>query len=115
MDEQERDINELDSNEQEPDIIEMTDDQGNTILMEVLDYFFYNGEEYVILTDSLSEDDGEEAEEIDCYVMQVVTSTDEATGEEMEEFIPIDDPEKEERLMEVANSKLMEDEEADEE
>ena len=25
------------------DIIEMTDDEGNTILMQVVDYFFYNG------------------------------------------------------------------------
>jgi len=103
--------------EQERDIIEMTDDEGNTILMEVIDYFFYNGEEYVILTDSVSEDveETDEAEEINCYVMQVVSSVDEATGEEMEEFIPIEDAEKEERLMEIANSKLMEDEEADEE
>ena len=104
--------------EQERDIIEMTDDEGNTILMEVIDYFFYNGEEYVILTDTISEDTDEsidEPEEINCYVMQVKTSTDEATGEEMEEFLPIEDAEKEERLMEIANSKLMEDEEADEE
>ena len=38
------------------DIIEMTDDEGNTILMQVVDYFFYNGEEYVILTDSIDDE-----------------------------------------------------------
>ena len=103
--------------EQERDLIEMTDDEGNTILMEVIDYFFYNGEEFVILTDNVSEDmeESDEPEEINCYVMQVITSKDEATGEEMEEFVPIEDAEKEERLMEIANTKLMEDEEADEE
>ena len=47
----------------EPDIIEMTDDEGNTILLEVVDYFFYNGEEYCILTDSIDEDGGEEPDE----------------------------------------------------
>ena len=94
--------------EQERDLIEMTDDEGNTILMEVVDYFFYNGEEYVILTDSIPENDEEEPEEMNCYVMQVVTSTDEATGEEMEEFVPIEDEELEARVMELADARLNE-------
>ena len=39
------------------DVIEMTDEEGNTILFSIIDYFFYNGEEYVILTDSIDDDD----------------------------------------------------------
>ena len=50
------------------DIIEMTDDEGNTILMQVVDYFFYNGEEYVILTDSI--DDEGDCEE--CHGMSMM-------------------------------------------
>ena len=30
---------------EERDIVEFTDEQGNTLLLEVMDYFFYNGEE----------------------------------------------------------------------
>lgn len=96
--------------DQELDIIEMTDDEGNTILMQVVDYFFYNGEEYVILSDTVEGEDEEEAEELNCYVLQVLTSTNE-DGEEMEEFVPIEDLDLEEKLIEIANSKLNEDDE----
>ena len=37
------------------DMIEMTDEEGNTTLFKILDYFFYNGDEYAILTDSIDE------------------------------------------------------------
>ena len=101
-------------NVQEPDLIVMTDEEGNSITMQVLDYFFYNGEEYVILTDDVAEgDEDEEAEEIDCYVMKVITSTDE-NGEEMEEFAPIEDPDLEARLIEVASTRMNEDDEEEE-
>lgn len=98
--------------DQELDIIEMTDDEGNTILMQVVDYFFYNGDEYVILSDNVEEDvlDAEDVEEINCYVMKVLTSMNE-NGEEMEEFVPIEDLALEEKLIEIANRKLNEDEE----
>ena len=42
------------------DVIEMTDEEGNTILFSIIDYFFYNGEEYAILTDSNDEDADDE-------------------------------------------------------
>ena len=104
-----------DNLDQAPDIIEMTDDEGNTILMQVVDYFFYNGDEYVILTDTI--DDGtleEDPAEIDCYVMHVVTSRDEETGEELETFEPIEDEKLEAKLIEVANSQLNDEEEPEE-
>ena len=37
------------------DMIEMTDEEGNTTLFKILDYFFYNGDEYAILPDSIDE------------------------------------------------------------
>ena len=110
----------------EPDVIEMTDDEGNTILLQIIDYFFYNGEEYAILTDSIEEDgdaepdeqcapddDTDEAEGVTCYVMKVNTITDE-NGEELEEFIPVEDQALEAKLMEVASTRLNEDDELDE-
>ena len=93
------------------DVIEMTDEEGNTILFSIIDYFFYNGEEYAILTDS-NEDDTTEA--VDCYVMKIVLTTDE-DGEELEEFVPVEDQKLEAKLMEIATMKLNDDEEADDE
>ena len=95
----------------EEDIIEMTDEDGNVTLFHIVDYFFYNGEEYAILTDS-NEDDASEA--VDCYVMKIVPVTDE-NGEELEEFVPVEDQKLEAKLMEIATTKLNDDEEADDE
>ena len=95
----------------EEDIIEMTDEDGNVTLFHIVDYFFYNGEEYAILTDS-NDDDTTEA--VDCYVMKIVPTTDE-DGEELEEFVPVEDQKLEARLMEIATTKLNDDEEADDE
>ena len=93
------------------DVIEMTDEEGNTILFSIIDYFFYNGEEYAILTDS-NDDDTTEA--VDCYVMKIVPTTDE-NGEELEEFVPVEDQKLEAKLMEIATTKLNDDENADDE
>ena len=93
------------------DIIEMTDEDGNVTLFRILDYFSYNGEEYAILTDS-NDDDTTEA--VDCYVMKIVPTTDE-DGEELEEFVPVEDQKLEAKLMEIATTKLNDDEEADDE
>ena len=43
----------------ERDIVVFTDDEGNDFELEVMDYFFYNGEEYAVLSDA-------DAEECDC-------------------------------------------------
>ncbi len=103
-------------------VIEGTDEDGNRVLLHVLDYFFYNGEEYAILTDAEDEDtcqcdacvDEEiDNEEITCYIMKVITSTEE-DGEEVEEFVPVDDS-LEEKLIEVATTKLSAEDDAEEE
>ena len=59
---------------QERDIVEFTDDNGNTLMLEVMDYFYYNP------GDDDPDDDA-------VYIMQVNTFEDE-NGEEMEEFVP---------------------------
>ena len=93
------------------DMIEMTDEEGNTTLFKILDYFFYNGDEYAILTDSIDEDTTG-ADRVDCYVMKIVPTTDES-GEELEEFVPVEDQKLEAKLMEIATLKLNDDEQAD--
>lgn len=105
-------LNNVPEEDMEPDLVELEDDQGNTITMEVVDYFFYQGQEYVILSD-YSEEETEDEESVDCYVMKVVVSTED--GEEFETFEPIEDEKLEARLIEVANTRLNEDAEADEE
>ena len=66
----------------ERDILEFTDDEGHTLLLQVTDYFFYNGEEYAALRDAESEEAGEDP----AYIMKVNAFTDE-NGEELEEFV----------------------------
>ena len=77
---------------EERDVVEFVDDEGNTLLLEVMDYFFYNGEEFAALCDAKEEDT--ESEDDGVYIMKINSFTDE-NGEEMEEFVP-----PEEELME---------------
>lgn len=124
--------------EEQDDLITGVDEDGNEVALQVLDYFFYNGEEYAVLTDVMEDDcncaecedehehehehgcacgcgcDDEEQEGIDCYIAKVVTSKDE-NGEEYDEFLPVEDEALAAKLIEVATTKLNEDEEADDE
>ena len=109
------------------DLVVATDDEGNELTLEVLDYFFYNGEEYAIMAIAEDEeDDGEsdaeadaendesaEAVTVDCFIMKVVAGTDE-NGEETDEFLPIEDEALESRLMDIASTRLSEDEDPEE-
>ena len=116
---------------QELDLITVMDENDNEVTLEVLDYFFYNGEEYAILTEAVEgcecdcdecncehhdhecdcecdcdcDCECDEDEELTCYVMKVVPSTDE-NGEEIEEFLPVEDEALEAKLIEVAQNKL---------
>ncbi len=81
------------------DIIELEGDDGEQIRLCVERYFFYNGDEYVLLSDAC---DVPEGEQITHYVMKVQPL--EGEGEEdMEEFVPVDD-ELMEQLVEVAEA-----------
>lgn len=74
----------------EQDLIVFKDDDGNELTLEVLDYFFYNGQEYAVLTESEAQAeetaDQEEDDADSLYIMQVVQVDD-----EMEEFIPVEE------------------------
>ncbi len=108
------------------DLIEGVDEDGNNVLLEVVRYFFYNGEEYVVLgeahegdcgceecehCDHDHEDDEEEA--VNLYIMKVVET--EEDGEEMEEFHPVEDEALLEKLIEVVQQDFEADEAFDDE
>lgn len=101
--------------QEERDIVEFSDEDGNKLLLEVMDYFFYNGEEYAVLCDADEEAcdcHGDDCDE-DCqhehslYIMRVVNTTSE-DGEEMEEFVSPDESLLE-QLIEVVQTRFSED------
>ena len=72
---------------QDRDSVEFTDDSGNTLMLEVMDYFYYNGQEFAALCDAQENPSDDEPDDDPVYIMQVNTFEDE-NGEEMEEFVP---------------------------
>lgn len=104
------------------DLIEGVDEDGNNVLLEVVRYFFYNGEEYVVLGEAHDGecdcecehcDHPEEEEAVNLYIMKVVES--EEDGEEIEEFLPVEDEDLLEKLIEVVQADFEADEELDDE
>ena len=76
------------ANQEEKDIIELEGEEGEVLKLCVERYFFYNGDEYVLLSDDCGQEDGEE---ISHYVMKVQPLPADEDGEEMEEFVPVDE------------------------
>ena len=102
------------------DLIEGVDEDGNNVLLEVVRYFFYNGEEYVVLGEAHDGecdcecehcDHHEEEEAVNLYIMKVVES--EEDGEEIEEFLPVEDEDLLEKLIEVVQADFEADEVTD--
>ena len=83
---------------QELDLVTFKDDSDNEVIMQVLDYFFYEGEEYATLIEYDPDSKCTGCENLDCNscdmgedpvgvtIMKIVP-----VGEEEEEFEPIDD------------------------
>ena len=100
--------------DEELDLVVFEDDEGNEITMEVLDYFFYEGKEYALLAEV--DEDGEcgcdecdEEHQRDAYIMEVVD-----IGADQEEFVPVAE-ELADKLVEIVQNGLFEDDEDDEE
>ena len=82
----------------ELDIVVFEDDDGNELTMEVLDYLFYEGKEYALLTEYVEDDSACEGCESDAcegcdnareaFVMEVRPVE---GDEENEEFVPVDE------------------------
>lgn len=99
--------------DQEMDTIVFTDDEGNDVTVQVLSYFYYNGEEYAVLADADAVQECECPPEGECecppteiFFMKVVP----VEGSEDEvEFEPIEDEDLADKLFEVISADLDED------
>lgn len=104
--------------DQEMDILVFTDDEGNDVNVQVLNYFYYNGEEYAVLTEATEEPacdcaPGEECEECgeptEIFFMKVVPIE---GDEENVEFLPVEDEDLADKLFEIISADVdVEDEE----
>lgn len=92
----------------ELDLVVFEDDDGNELTMEVLDYLFYEGKEYALLTE-YNEDGYDEDDDLEAFVMEVRPLEDD---EENEEFVPVDEA-LAERLMEIFQNGDFDDDELD--
>ena len=91
----------------ESDTIIFEDEDGNEFEFAVRDYFFYNGDEYALLSEVGQEPD-ENGEECSICKVEPVTGED---GEEDEEFVLVEDEELAGKLIEIANTRVQDDEE----
>jgi len=97
-------------NRMEEDIIDFEDEDGNIIPFSVIDYVFYNGEEYALLVEA-TEDNGDE-EKQECIVCRVTAETE--GDEETESFVPLEDEILAQKLVDIFNTKMADEEKEDE-
>jgi len=98
--------NRNENQEMDEDLIVFETEDGQEVTFVIEDYFFYNGEEYAILTEYDTEKD--EVLDEGSIVCKIETSEDE-NGEEVEEFVPVEDDAMAEKLIEIAYAQLAED------
>ena len=103
-------MDENEMNGMEEDIIDFEDEDGNVIPFAVIDYVFYNGDEYALLTEATEEEDAETGE---CIVCRIVAETEE-DGEESETFVPVEDESLAQKLVDIFNTKMAEEEKEEE-
>ena len=104
----EKRINPEQESEQEEDIIVFEGEDGKEYSFKVEDYFFYQGQEYAVLSEVT--ESPADSDKLECIVCRIENSTDE-NGEETEEFVNIEDQELAEKLIEIANTRMIEDNE----
>lgn len=100
-------------NNQEPEILVFTDDEGNDVNVQVLNYFYYNGDEYAVLTEvtdgapacECPPDQPCECEPAEIFFMKVVP-----VDEENVEFQPVEDEDLADKLFEIISTDYDEDE-----
>lgn len=98
--------------EENQDLVVFVDETGDEKTMEVLDYFFYEGQEYAVLTEyeecpedcdcdhEHSEECDHEHHDVDAFIMKVVPVED-----DQEEFLPVED-ELMDKLIEFVQNEL---------
>ena len=105
-------MQEQEMNGMEEDLIVFQDEEGNEYSFVVQDYLFYNGEEYALLTEN-DADESEDEEGQECIICKVVAETDE-DGNETESFELVDDESLGQKLVDIFNTKMAEEEEEEE-
>ena len=98
-------------NNMEEDVIVFEDEDGNEYHYTVVDYMFYNGEEYALLVEA-SDEEPEDGQQ-ECIICKIVAEQDE-DGEETESFELIEDEILGQKLVEIFNTKMAEDGEEEE-
>ena len=111
----------MDNNEQqlineEPDLVVFQDENDNEITMEVLNYFFYEGEEYAELTEYVEDKcEGCNAESCDnCGPIEITIMKVVPVGDDEEEFIPVEE-ELARKLVDLLESGAFDDDDAEDE
>ena len=104
-------MNENKMNGMEADIIDFEDEDGTVIPFEVIDYLFYNGDEYALLVESGEEET--DADKQECIVCKILAETEE-DGEESETFVPVEDEALAQKLVDIFNTKMADEEKEDE-
>lgn len=99
-------------NNMEEDIIVFEDEDGNEYEYTVVDYLFYNGEEYALLVETTDEEDNDEDRQ-ECIVCRIVAET-EDDGEETESFELVEDESLGQKLVEIFNTKIADEEKEEE-
>ena len=85
----------------EKDTVEFVAENGEAIELEVVEYFLYDGDEYVILADMGKDPEVlQDGDKVDVFIMKV-----EAIDDETEEFVPIP-AEDEEKVLHFAGHLL---------
>ena len=104
-------MDENEMNSMEEDIIDFEDEDGNVIPFAVIDYVFYNGDEYALLTEVT--DEPEDGENQECIVCRIVADEEE-DSEETESFVPVEDETLAQKLVDIFNTKMADEEKEDE-
>ena len=102
-------------NNEDLELYVFTDEDGNDVNVQVLDYFYYNGREYAVMTE-LAEgqepwtEEGGDEESPEIFFMEV-----REVDEENVEFLPIEDDALADKLFEIVSENYNEDLDGDEE
>ena len=92
---------------EERDIVVFVDEDENEIEMEVLDYFYYNGKEFAVLTEVTDQVcECPEGEECTCEPAEIMFAkvVPVEGDEENVEFVPVEDEDLADKLFEIISA-----------
>ncbi len=106
----------MENMENELDLVVFEDDDGNELTMEVLDYLFYEGKEYALLTEYDANSACNTCEDAHCddceNVREAFPMEVRVVDDDMEEFVPVDEK-LAEKLIEIFENSAFDEEDVD--